>query len=275
MPELPEVEVIARGLRDHCAGARLDRLEMFHPEIVGRLTDEKPEWYCKAVVEKVVRHGKTILLSLEREGERRWAVIRLGMSGQLLKRPRGGPRERHTHAVITFLDRPFELHFRDPRRFGRITLLAAPDAFWQGRDPLQTDAAAFAALLKGRRGRLKGILMNQALFSGIGNIYAGEALFAAGLHPHQPPHRLSRRHFTALRSAVQRVLRSAVRRGGTTIRDFRSLEGLPGRFQHSLKVYGRAGLSCLRPGCKAAVRLLRPAPKAQASFYCPRCQRRV
>ena len=272
MPELPETEVLARGLRDCCIGAVIERLEIIEPSILGRETDQSPEWYIKAEIEEVRRHGKAVLISTGKDGERRWLGVRLGMSGRLLKSGRGSARAEHTHAVFTFLNRPFELHYRDPRRFGKIILLSTPDPLLKGADPLAVSAADFASLLSGRRGRLKGALMHQGIIAGLGNICANEALHATGLHPHQAPYRLSLKHFLDLHRNIRRVLRTAIRKGGTTIRDFRSLDGVPGSFQNFLKVYGRSGRPCLRKGCGGTIALLRPTLTAQASFFCPRCQ---
>jgi formamidopyrimidine-DNA glycosylase len=174
--------------------------------------------------------------------------------------------------MICFVDRPFELHFRDPRRFGKISLLSSLPPTPQGMDPFTIPKATFVKTLAQGRGRIKSALMNQSIIAGIGNIYANEILFEAGIHPHQRIDRLSLNRLGRLFSVMKGVLRRGIQKGGTTIRDFRSLHGLPGHFQDFLKVYGKAGKPCPEVNCSGVIRLLRPTSQAQPSFYCPHCQ---
>lgn len=274
MPELPETEVVSRQLRHTCLGACIERIEIFHPEILDRKSDLKPEWYEKSTLRDVQRHGKNMIVVLQNGQETGFLGIRLGMSGQLLKREEGAVPVPHTHAVIRFVDRPFELHFRDPRRFGRISMLSHPAPLQKGSDPLTLQMTAFKEKLVRSKGRIKAVLMNQEILAGIGNIYANEILFEAGLHPNEKVNRIKPDRLKELFLSVRRVLRRGIQNGGTTIRDFRSLDGIPGRFQYLLKVYGKDGESCPRPGCSGIIRAIRPSPQVQPSFYCPRCQRK-
>jgi formamidopyrimidine-DNA glycosylase len=274
MPELPETEVVARELAQSCRGACIEKVYILHSEILDKKSDTLRDWYDKAVIHEVKRHGKQILLTVASGQGTRYLGIRLGMTGQLLKQNISASRAAHTHAVICFADRPFELHFRDPRRFGKISLLSSPLSARRGMDPFTVSKATFIKTLARGRGRIKSALMNQGIMAGIGNIYANEILFEAGIHPHQRTDRLASNRLCRLFDVMKKVLRRGIQKGGTTIRDFRSLHGLPGRFQNFLKIYGKAGKPCPQAGCYGVIRLLRPTPQAQPSFYCPRCQRK-
>jgi formamidopyrimidine-DNA glycosylase len=274
MPELPETEVVARELKQSCLGARIEKVQILHPEILDKRSDTIQNWYNKAIIREVSRHGKLILLSMVNGQGARYLGIRLGMTGQLLKQKIAASRIAHTHAVMCFVDRPFELHFRDPRRFGKILLIRSALPVRQGMDPLTIPKTVFIKSLARGRGRIKSALMNQSIIAGIGNIYANEILFEAGIHPHQRMDRLEVSRLGELFNVMKKVLRRGIRKGGTTIRDFRSLHGQPGRFQDFLKVYGKAGKPCPQTGCCGVIRLLRPTPQAQPSFYCPHCQRK-
>lgn len=274
MPELPETEVVTRALRSSCRGTGIERIEILHTAIMGRLSDLKPAWYEKAIIQRVHRHGKHIILTLLKGQETGYLAIRLGMSGQLLRRNRGVLRLAHTHAVISFVDRPFEIHFRDPRRFGRILMQRSLVPIRKGMDPLALRAAAFREVMTQSKGQIKATLMNQNIIAGIGNIYANEILFEIGVHPEQKIARLTNDRIQDLFIGMKWVLRRAIQKGGTTIRDFRSLYGMPGQFQQFLKVYGKAGKPCARSGCTGIIQVRRPTRQAQPSFYCPRCQRK-
>ncbi|MCI0526489.1 MAG: bifunctional DNA-formamidopyrimidine glycosylase/DNA-(apurinic or apyrimidinic site) lyase [Nitrospira sp.] len=274
MPELPETEVVARELKQSCHGACIENIEILHPEILDNRSDTILDWYHKAVIHEVKRHGKHILLTTVNGQGTRYLGIRLGMTGQLLKQNISASRVAHTHAVIHFVDCPFELHFRDPRRFGRVLLLSTPLPTRQGMDPFTIPKADFIKTMAQGRGRIKSALMNQKTIAGIGNIYANEILFEARIHPHQRINRLDSKRLTELFRVMKKVLRRGIQKGGTTIRDFRSLHGMPGRFQEFLKIYGKAGKPCPQAGCSGTIRLLRPTPQAQPSFYCPICQRK-
>jgi formamidopyrimidine-DNA glycosylase len=277
MPELPEAEMIARALAGSCRGACIEKIEILHPQIFDERSDLKPEWYEKAIIQKIERNGKQIILTLLKGKESGYIRIRLGMTGQVLSCDLNAPRVAHTHAVIRFVDGPFELHFRDPRRFGRILMRSSLSSFQQGAEPLTLPLKAFAQLMAQSGARIKWTLMNQKIIAGIGNIYANEMLFEAGIHPHQKANRLSPIGCENLFKAMKKVLRLGIRKRGTTIRDFRSLDGTYGRygrFQKFLKVYGKEDQPCPRTGCLGTIRLIRTSQQAQPTFYCPHCQRK-
>ena len=270
MPELPEVETTRRGLSPHLLGRRvsgvlLRRLDLRWPiprEIATRLPGQR--------IDAVRRRAKYLLLDTAAGS----ALLHLGMSGSLRVLPEGAPVRAHDHVDIA-LDDGQLLRFNDPRRFGCL--------LWQpvgalhpllarlGPEPLEDafDGDYLHARSRGLRGPVKSFLMDQAVVVGVGNIYAAEALFRAGIAPLRAAGRVSRERYGALAGAVKAVLAEAITRGGTTLRDFLHPDGSPGYFAQQLDVYGRAGEPCLRCG-----RRLREARIGQrASVWCPRCQR--
>jgi formamidopyrimidine-DNA glycosylase len=274
VPELPEVEVLRRSLERHLVGRRIVGLEVRNRGL--------REPVATAVLRRRVlgrrvtalrRRAKFLLADLE-EGST--LVVHLGMSGRLTVAPRQAAPEPHEHLVFT-LDSGSNLRFRDPRRFGLA--LALPTARLErdrhfrhlGIEPLNGgfDGAFLAAAARGRRGPVKSFLMDGRIVVGVGNIYATEALFQAGLHPRRSVARIGAGRWEALGAAVRAVLERAIAEGGTTLNDFADGEGREGLFQVSLAVYDREGEPC--PRCGAAVRRIVQA--GRSTYYCPKCQR--
>jgi len=222
-------------------------------------------------VRAVERLGKAILFRIDgARGDERLLAVHLGMTGRLSVVPSGAESGRHLHARITFEDGS-ELRYHDARRFGYFH--AGPPAqviasLGIAPDPFQTDAAALAARLAGRTAPIKALLLDQRLVSGVGNIYADEALYLARMHPLTPGGRAAR-HSARLLDAVRAVLARAIRAGGTTLRDYRRLDGSGGSFQRRLAAYGREGEACAR--CGAPIR--RTVVAGRGTHFCPRCQR--
>lgn len=272
MPELPEIETIARGLRLRLPGARLTRVELLRRSVY---RGPRLEALAGAQVAAVSRAGKYLVLSLAAADARWQLMIHLGMSGQLVLCLPGSPRAAHTHLVLEFAGAASaELHFRDPRRFGRVALAAAPAAGFApalgvapGREPLEIDEDDFIALFRGRQAPIKNALMNQRLLRGMGNIYADESLYRAGIHPRA--HRLSGPRLLRLRLAIRAVLEQAIAAGGSSISDYVNASGEPGWFHLQHAVYARAGAPCLR--CGAPIRRIILA--GRSAHFCPHCQR--
>lgn len=269
MPELPEVETIARGLDRRFGGCRIAGCRYASPHLLkaaGR-ADLRRLRGCRLL--GVRRRGKYLIFDLER-GTR--LVFHLKMTGQFLECASGRERDRHTHLVLSF-GRGRELRFRDVRKFGRLRLVrgdersALPAGL--GPEPLALGRRRFLELLGARRGRLKSLLLNQRFLAGIGNIYADEILFEAGLDPLRPASGLDEARALRLWSGMRRILSRAVRRGGSSIRDYADAEGRLGRFQFEHKVYGRAGAPWAR--CGAAVRRL--VVGGRSTHFCSRCQK--
>ncbi len=278
MPELPEAEVVARQLRHRLLGAVLTDCRVGRSDIV-REGLPTLSWYREACLTSVQRHGKCVALAFTRGDETRYLVAELGMTGLLLFPPLAPSFQKHTHVVMTFKGgRESELRYWNPRRFGRLSLfdgagLARFLAKRFGLDPLQATWPEFRALLAGCRGRIKALLMHQQKIAGIGNIYASEILYRAGIHPHRLASRLPERTVRRLYEEIRKVLPEAIRDGGSSVRDFFAPDGTEGRYKCRHRVYGKAGRPCPAAGCGATIRRVVDSSK-RSSFLCPRCQRK-
>ena len=263
MPELPEVETVARsmaplvGRRIVCAEFRCRRV----------LRGADPQAMAARIqgrgIAGVRRYGKFILVSLEGGG---YLVIHLGMTGRLLL---GGPAGKHTHAILT-LDRGVLL-YDDSRQFGCIQFSEEfPERVARlGPEPLEVPFEDFAAALKRRKTRIKALLLNQSFLRGLGNIYADEALFRAGIHPLGVARRLRRDRARRLHDAIIAVLTEAIAAGGSSISDYVDAQGRKGFFQFSHRVYQRTGEPCLV--CGTPIRRVLVAQRS--SHFCPKCQK--
>ncbi|MEA3275780.1 MAG: bifunctional DNA-formamidopyrimidine glycosylase/DNA-(apurinic or apyrimidinic site) lyase [Pseudomonadota bacterium] len=271
MPELPEVETTLRGIAPTLTGTRITRLVARER----RLRYPVPEGTEGEVdgqrIRAVERRGKYLLLRLTRGT----LLIHLGMSGSLRLLPSDTPAQKHDHIDLQLAGGRC-LRLRDPRRFGVFLWTPqAPEAHpllrSLGPEPLGAhfDGDYLYELARSRRTAVKDFLMDTRVVVGVGNIYANESLFLAGIHPARPCGRVSRKRYRRLAQAVKDVLRSAIEQGGTTLRDFVQEDGSPGYFALSLKVYGREGEPC--PACGAPIRRRRIGQRS--SYYCPRCQR--
>jgi formamidopyrimidine-DNA glycosylase len=278
LPELPEVETVRRGLEARLPGRRIVAVDQrrpdlriaFPPDFAGRLTDRR--------IERLDRRAKYLLIRLDRGLV--W-IVHLGMSGRLgfveaahADDPCADP---HAHVVVTF-DGGLRLVYRDARRFGLMTLavedeLAAhPLLGHLGLEPLdpQFDGAALAGVLAGRQTSLKAALLDQRRIAGIGNIYACEALFRAGLSPQRPAGALTGREAGRLAKAIRAVLTEAIAAGGSSLRDYVHADGGLGYFQHRFAVYDREGSVCPKPGCGGTVGRL--VQSNRSTFFCATCQ---
>ena len=288
MPELPEVEVVRRGLEQWVAGRTLARVEVHHPRAVRRHL-EGAEDFVAALTGRTPtaahRRGKYLWLPLaETDGtpSGRALVAHLGMSGQLLVEEPEEPDEPHLRARFVFTDGGRELRFVDQRTFGGLAVEDAPEGRPDGLptrlahiaiDPLDPDfdEAAFTAALRRRHTEVKRALLDQTLVGGVGNIYADESLWRAGLHGARPTERLTRPQVAALLEGVRGVLTEALAQGGTSFDSlYVDVNGASGYFERGLAVYGRQGLPC--PRCGAPVR--REAFMNRSSHSCPVCQPR-
>jgi formamidopyrimidine-DNA glycosylase len=269
VPELPEVETVVRDLRPHLKGRRLVRAAAGDKSLRRAWLPAWAERLTGRTVRAVRRRGKWILLDLD-DG---LLVVHLGMTGQLTVGPADRPRIDHTHFVAD-LDDGRQLRFRDVRRFGSITLYdsaAALEEFLGGRlgpEPFDLPAADFRTALAGTSRCLKAVLLDQRIVAGVGNIYADESLFEAKLPPAQLGRDTTAREADRLRKAIVRVLRRAIERRGSSIRNYVGGSGLRGAYQEEFRVYGRTGQPCRR--CRAPIRRVRLA--GRSTHYCPNCQ---
>lgn len=269
MPELPEVEVTRRSLLPHIRGARIQGLRLGQP--LRWPLGIAPEALIGRTIREARRRGKYLLLDLD-EG---LLLVHLGMSGRLTFGA-ASPPGPHDHVDVA-TDRGM-LRLHDPRRFGALVWSASETVdparrllAGLGVEPLSEgfEQGAFHAALRTRTAPIKQVLLAGDVVVGVGNIYASEALFQAGIRPTVRAHRLSRARSDRLHEAIRAVLGHAVERGGTTLRDFADALGQTGHFQLDVAVYGRAGEPCVH--CGTPIRLLRQGQRS--SFYCPTCQR--
>ena len=270
MPELPEVETTRRGLLPHVAGRHVDHVLLRRPDLRWPIPREVEDLLPGQRIDAIRRRAKYLLLDTGAGS----ALLHLGMSGSLRVLPSDTPVRAHDHVDIA-LDSDRVLRFNDPRRFGCL-LWQAPGETHPlladlGPEPLSDDFDGdfLFALSRGRSAPVKTFLMDQAVVVGVGNIYAAEALFMAGISPLRAAGKVSRERYAALADAVKAILAHAIARGGTTLRDFIGGDGQPGYFQQELFAYGRGG-----EFCKVCGTTLREVKLGQrASVYCPKCQR--
>lgn len=269
MPELPEVETTRRGIEPWLRGCRITGVEVREPRLRWPVPSDLGSRVSNQRVRAVRRRAKYLLLDVAHGS----VIVHLGMSGSLRVVDAHVPPEKFDHLDLC-LEHGRRLRLRDPRRFGAVLWTAEPDRHpllaHLGPEPL--DGLTADHLYKASRGRtraVKDFLMDGRVVAGIGNIYANEALFLAGIDPRRPAGRISRARYADLRVALTRVLTQALTAGGTTLRDFRAADGSPGYFKQSLRVYGRKGLRC--PRCAGPVRQV--VVGQRSAFFCGRCQR--
>jgi formamidopyrimidine-DNA glycosylase len=302
MPELPEVETIARGLRQSILGRRILSIRLGKTDFIddpAALEQHLPG----RRIDAVERYGKFMLLRLsetlgdELAGVNRVAkpshtirdekmvaaskaaptattpslLVHLGMTGQLAPAPAAQPHQKHTHVWMT-LDDGRELRYTDPRRFGRIAYIAAASLAGEltdfGADPLEVSSEEFAARIRTRRARIKALLLDQSVLRGVGNIYADESLWRAKIHPARPGAQLNAQQAETLRRVLQDILRKAISMHGSSISDFLDADGEPGEYQRHHRAYGRERKPCYR--CKTPIR--RSIVAGRSSYFCPKCQ---
>ncbi len=271
MPELPEVETTRRGLEPHLLGQRIHSCVVREPRLRWRVAGNLAARLVGRQIVTVGRRAKYLLLGLDDHSTIIW---HLGMSGNLRILPSGTPPLAHDHVDI-LLGSNQVLRFNDPRRFGSLHHTAAPPEEHAllaklAPEPLQDgfDGAYLYRVTRKRRVAIKQLLMNGHLVVGVGNIYASEALFHAGLRPTRAARGLSQRDCDLLVRAVRRVLGMAIRAGGTTLRDYVGSDGNPGYFRQKLFVYERAGQPCRQ--CGTVLRHLKQGQRS--SYFCATCQ---
>lgn len=271
MPELPEVETTRRGIERFALGARVRQLRVYDPRLRWPIDPGLAARLRGQRVQQVGRRGKYLLLQLERGT----LILHLGMSGSLRIVPAEAARAKHDQLDLV-LDSGSSLRLNDPRRFGSLHYTSeapsehpllrhlAPEPF-----DASFDAEYLARVTRKRRSAIKQVLMNGRLVTGVGNIYASEALFRARINPRRPAGRLSQDECARLVRSVRAALNAAIRAGGTTLRDYVGTDGSPGAFRQKLYVYERDGKRCRV--CGSLIRKIRQGQRS--SYYCPRCQR--
>ncbi len=302
MPELPEVETIARGLAGRVTGdviesvwlgskpeplkspaaaivATLESRRIAGVRRVGKhiVFDLEPERVVRTLLSARQRNGprgserrkhlagKSAPTPSSTQATAQW-IVHLGMTGRLVVCPPDSEMAKHTHLVAK-LTSGRELRFIDPRRFGRLSVAQGFEA--GGSEPLEVQMDHFVSLFHGRKTPIKSALLNQKLLRGVGNIYADESLFRAGVRPRRRASSLTREDLRRLYPAVQQVLREAIALGGSSVSDYVDADGEEGFFQLQHRVYGREGEPCLV--CKTTIK--RVVIASRSSHYCPKCQK--
>ena len=279
MPELPEVETIARGLASRVTGDVIESLWLGHkPEPLKSPPREIAAALEHSRIATVRRVGKHIVFDLERnrvpftqsraaQTTAQW-IVHLGMTGRLQVCEPHSEILKHTHAIVR-LASGRELRFVDPRRFGRLSVARAGGFEAGGIEPLEAGLDDFLALFRGRKTPIKSALLNQKLLRGVGNIYADESLFRARIRPRRRASTITREQLAGLLASVKEVLGEAIALGGSSISDYVDADGEAGFFQLQHRVYGREGEPCLV--CKTAIKRIVIA--GRSAHYCPKCQK--
>ena len=271
MPELPEVETTRRGIEPHILGRRIIDIVVRQPRLRWPIPDDLATHLQSQTIDAVQRRAKYLLLRTSAGT----LIIHLGMSGSLRVLERNTTPEKHDHVDLIF-DNGKILRYRDPRRFGAFLWtaddpLAHPLLAELGPEPLDDafDGDYLYQTSRRRRINIKALLMDSRIVVGVGNIYANESLFLAGIRPQSRTDRISKKRYERLAQCIKEVIAEAIRQGGTTLRDFVREDGQPGYFRLSLNVYGREGAPC--PTCGEEIRKIQL--NQRSTYYCPHCQR--
>lgn len=269
MPELPEVETIARGLDAQASGQRIVKARLITPKVLLR---GKPEMLEGRSIRRVARRAKLLMAMLDNEDA---LIFHLKMTGRVWLAAARQPLPKHTHLVLE-LESGDRVIFEDQRRFGYFGLFSPAELeTWDfhvslGPEPLSISPEELAARLKGRRSAIKSLLLNQTVVAGVGNIYADESLFAARIHPASTASAIPEKRLLLLCAELQRILLAAIEAGGSTFSDYRNAYGKSGIFQEFFQVYGKKGKPC--PACRRS--LVTATVAGRTSTHCSRCQRR-
>jgi len=270
MPELPEVETTRNGIAPHIQGQRISGVVVRQARLRWPITDDLASLLTGRSVHSVERRAKYLLLGLTNGT----LILHLGMSGSLRILPHETAPGKHDHFDLLF--KACCLRLRDPRRFGAVLwtdqpVTQHPLISHLGPEPLSAEFSSDYLHRQAQRRRVavKNLIMDGRVVVGVGNIYANEALFRAGIHPARSAGRISAARYARLTEEIKSVLTTAIQRGGTTLRDFQQEDGKPGYFAQELLVYGKTGSAC--PGCGAPLRQQRIGQRS--SFYCSHCQR--
>jgi formamidopyrimidine-DNA glycosylase len=272
MPEMPEVETIARQLRKAVIGKRIAGVTLSGLSLRKPVAHDFATMLRKRDITRIHRRGKYLIVELEPKA---FLLIHLGMSGRILYLEQPSKGVKHVHAVFQFSDASV-LEYRDPRRFGSLSAYEVPEIEQVpelrslGRDPLDKGITGqwLASLLGKSRKAIKDFLLDQRILAGLGNIYVCEALFAARIHPLRRSHTLTLDESVLLTESIRKVLRSAIRNRGTSFSDFLGADGMRGGNQSFLTVFQKDGAACIR--CKTPIQRIRQGNRS--SFFCPQCQ---
>jgi len=294
MPELPEVETIAQGLRKAIAGKRIKEVKAIFPGIVRQNFSVFKKSIIQKRIKRVRRRGKYLLIDLSGGMNRmvhtggKTILVHLGMTGNFLfgrstdcSREPPGQRvsesefdDKHDRLIFRFYGSDEQLRYNDLRKFGKMKVFntakerTIPELKKLGPEALEIKFSEFIEIFRRRKGKIKSALLNQQIIAGLGNIYADESLFEAKIHPEQKADKLNPKKLRRLHQAIQKILKKAIKAGGSSIENYYNISGEIGSFQLQHKVYGREGEPCKRCGAK----IKRIKINQRSSYFCPRCQ---
>lgn len=271
MPELPEVETTLRGIKHHITGHHITDVIVRHPRLRWPIPGNLATTLKGRALKKISRRAKYLLFTFENGT----LILHLGMSGRLRILSEDMPAQKHDHVDIIFDNKKY-LRFTDPRRFGAL--------LWTNEDPEQHpllakigieplssafDGEYLFARAQNKKASVKTFIMDSNVVAGVGNIYATEALFAARIRPQLAAGNITLKQYTQLAAAIKDILKKAIEKGGTTLKDFMKSDGSPGYFSIELKAYGHSGKPC--PRCRTTLKLVRIGQRS--TVYCPKCQK--
>jgi formamidopyrimidine-DNA glycosylase len=278
MPELPEVETTRRGLLPLVQGQRIQAVQLRNRQLRWPIPAQLPKLLVGRTINDITRRGKYLLWDIDSQEGGGFLLCHLGMSGSLVAYKRADAAGKHDHVDIVVGASSRNLHtvrYNDPRRFGAMLWIAGPSAQHTlldhlGPEPLSDafTATYLHARARGRAVSIKSFIMNAEVVVGVGNIYASEALFRAGIRPTQRAGRITLPRYARLVDAIRATLSDAIRAGGSTLRDYVKADGESGYFQLNANVYDRAGLPCHQ--CETPIRHI--VQGQRSTYYCPRCQ---
>jgi formamidopyrimidine-DNA glycosylase len=270
MPELPEVETTCRGIAPHLVGQTIQAVHIYQPQLRWKISDNFTARLMDQQIYSITRRAKYIIIQLAQG----YCLLHLGMSGSVRIVPLTEMLRKHDHVSLQF-SATHCLRYHDPRRFGcwlwgEGEPIQHPLLKCLGVEPLSAALTAtyLAECARKRRIAVKAFIMSQAVVVGVGNIYASEALFLAGIDPRRPANQISIAEYATLILHIQAVLNAAIELGGTTLRDFTNSEGQAGYFQQTLRVYGRTGKPCVHCGTP----IMQQVIAQRSSFFCHTCQ---
>jgi formamidopyrimidine-DNA glycosylase len=271
MPELPEVETIRRFLKKHILNKQISAVKIRLDKIVHEDKGQFIKHLRKSSITDIKRQGKYFIFVLSNGY---YLIIHLKMSGQILYVPHETEIIKHTHVIISFKGSNFDLRFKDVRQFGYLLTLRDNELSKYlsariGPDVLDVSLLEFKKTLKSRNRIIKSLLLDQKLYAGIGNIYANEALFIAGIHPESKSSSLSDAQISKLYKALEDVLKLAIKLGGSSVGDYILPDNSIGSFQKKHKIYQKDGEAC--PVCKTNIKRIKQ--NGRSTWYCPKCQK--
>lgn len=272
MPELPEVETTLRGIKPHIIQQKVTDVIVRFPRLRWAIPPDLSQTLHGQTLKNLTRRGKYLLMTFANGT----LILHLGMSGRLQILTNYIPAQKHDHVDIYFNNKKY-LRFTDPRRFGALLFTSLdpnlhPLLAHMGPEPLSSEFNGdyLWKIAHGRKVPIKSFIMDSKIVAGVGNIYAIEALFKAQLHPQKPAGKISLDQFKLLADAIKAVLKNAIKKGGTTLKDFVKPSGSPGYFQIELHVYGREGKPC--PRCSTTLKSAKIGQRS--SVFCPKCQKK-